>query len=254
MELACPSCRKTLNVSESFSGQRLNCPGCGENVRVPVADGEHVDDLEIVEEDSADTRICPMCGATVKAIARKCRYCGEDLPAAVGPDSRPGHGIWRDGNQLVMTKEAQLPFVCIKTNQPADGWLRRKLYWHNPWIYALILVSIWIYAIVALIVRQKADIQVGLCRERIVRRRWTIAGAWFAVFLGAALIVIGGVTAQDNDLIWLLIIAGLVTILTGAIVGATIARIVAPTRITKQYVWLKGIHPGFLASLPAFPG
>jgi hypothetical protein len=43
-------------------------------------------------------------------------------------------------------------------------------------------------------------------------------------------------------------------LLAGAILGATMARIVAPTRITKEYVWIKGVNPVFLASLPPFSG
>jgi hypothetical protein len=45
-----------------------------------------------------------------------------------------------------------------------------------------------------------------------------------------------------------------VLLLAGAIVGSVQARIVAPSRITKEYVWLKGVHPDYLASLPPFPG
>ncbi len=153
-----------------------------------------------------------------------------------------------------MTKGAQLPYVCIKSNQPADVWLKRKLYWHASWIYLLILVSLLVYVIVALIVRQTAQIDVALCRQQIVRRRWVIAGAWFAVVSGAALIVIGLGNARPGNDTWIASLAGLIVLLAGAIIGAVQARIVTPTRITKEHVWLKGVHPAYLAALPEFPG
>jgi hypothetical protein len=47
-----------------------------------------------------------------------------------------------------------------------------------------------------------------------------------------------------------LVIAGIVTLLTAMIYGATLARIVVPTRIDTNMVWLKGVCPDFLAALP----
>jgi len=53
-------------------------------------------------------------------------------------------GVWRDNKTLVMTKDALLPDQCVKCNAPAHGFkLKRKLTWHHPALYLIILVA-WI--------------------------------------------------------------------------------------------------------------
>ena len=42
--------------------------------------------------------------------------------------------------------------------------------------------------------------------------------------------------------------------LAGFLGGLLMARVVVATRITDDYVWIKGVNPEFLAALPPFPG
>jgi hypothetical protein len=42
-------------------------------------------------------------------------------------------------------------------------------------------------------------------------------------------------------------------ILSGIIYGKLGSRILAPAKITDRFVWLKGVHPDYLDSLPEFP-
>ena len=104
-------------------------------------------------------------------------------------------GVWRDGKIIVMSHDASFPDRCVKCNQPAAGYrLKRKLTWHPSGWYALILINVLVYAIVASFVQKKALVHVGLCETHRKRRLWLIG-------LGLALPLLGTIgcgAAIDN--------------------------------------------------------
>lgn len=269
MKIACPTCRLSIDLHEPTREAAIACPGCGTSVRMPEEDEvEVVDAAEVWLDDeppaaprqkptkaklgAPQKKTCPMCGERVAAAARRCQSCGETLAGFQDADGYAIEEVWRDGNRLVMAKTALLPGICVQTNQPTSERLRRRLYWHNPWLYVILLAGPLIFIIVALIARESADIKIGLCRERIVRRRWIIFGAWIGTLAGIALCITAG--NAGNEVAAVLAITGLLLFLGSMIGGLILARIVAPTKITSRHVWLKGVHPAYLAALPAFPG
>jgi hypothetical protein len=150
-----------------------------------------------------------------------------------------------------MHKQAELPDRCVRCNAPANGdRLRRNLSWHPPAWYLLVLVSLWIYIIVALCIRHKATIHVGICVDHRAKRRNGIIAAWVVFLAGVIAIVIGA----NNESLVGLIALGPLMILASLIMGLVFSNIVTPKKIDPNYVWLKKVNPEYLAQFPSVPG
>ena len=157
--------------------------------------------------------------------------------------------IWRDKSTLVMTKEALLPNRCVKCNEPTSERLQRKLTWHHPVIYLTILVSILVYAIIAMVLRKKATVFVGLCEEHLAARRRSLAITWALGIAGFLSLPFGGLLEDATT-----VIIGLVLLLATAIYGIVTLRIVAPTKIDEHCVWLRGVNSEYLQEFPQWNG
>jgi hypothetical protein len=157
--------------------------------------------------------------------------------------------IWRNKSVLVMTREALLPNRCIKGNAPTGERLKRKLQWHHPALYLLILLSILVYAVIAMVLRKTATINLGLCEEHLAARRQGIAVTWI---LGLLSVVSFVVAVQLEDATFMVV--GIVLLLATAIYGIVNLRVVVPAKIDEHYVWLKGINSSYLQEFPEWPG
>ena len=165
-------------------------------------------------------------------------------------------GLWRQGNVLVMHKQAPLPPICLKSGQPATQWLRRKLIWHPPWVALTVLIAIPVYIVVALILTKRATIVIGLTEEWAARRWRRILIAVGLFVTGVAMVVAAfwlGSQGGESEVWFVLLPPGIVCALAAAAYGQYACRLVWPQRITDQYVWLKGVHPSFLEHLPPWP-
>ena len=155
--------------------------------------------------------------------------------------------LWRSGRVLVMGQGASLPDRCVKCNAPAHGQrLVRKLYWHSPYLYLLILASILIYAVVAIIVRKRARVEVGICDSHRFQRRLAIALGWLFGLGGLVLFIVG----LANDWNAGVLVLCLVAFIMGLVGGAAKGPVVSAKRIDPQFVWIKGVCPSYLESLP----
>ena len=158
---------------------------------------------------------------------------------------------WRDDRVMVMLPDAPIPHRCVKCNDPVEEPTKtRKIYWHTPWLYLLLLINVLIFAIVAVVVRKKATISAGLCTIHKKRRRTVITIAWSGALLGIVLMYIGAGTAAGVGAV----LFGILVILGSIIFGMVAGRVVVPTRIDNHYVRLKGCGEAYLDTLPQFPG
>ena len=81
--------------------------------------------------------------------------------------------------------------------------------------------------------------------------RWLLA----PIYLGLSVaLIVGGISMVDRDpMAGIGILAGLLLFFVAAIWGLVAARMVSAKRIAEEYIWLKGVHPEFLARLPEWP-
>jgi len=148
-----------------------------------------------------------------------------------------------------MSKDAQLPDRCVKCNAFTINRLKRKLSWHHPAIYILIAVALLIYLIVAMVVRKRATVYLGLCEEHMAKRRTCIWVTWLLALGGIAGFVLA---IAANDGIPALI--GVVMFLTAIVFALITIRVASPSRIDDRFVWLRGVNAEYLNQLPQWPG
>jgi hypothetical protein len=184
-------------------------------------------------------------------------------PYAAGPiqeillANSPEVSIFQHNGVLVMHKNAVLPERCIKCNEPTSYRLKRKLTWHHPWIFALLLLNVIVYVIVANVLAKRATIHIPLTDRFRTRRLKCMGIAWFLVLLSVLSIVLGIYSSSDRSLEWLMAISFIscpILLLAGILVGIIGCRMVYPKKIDDHYIWLKGVCKDYLASLPPWPG
>jgi hypothetical protein len=145
-----------------------------------------------------------------------------------------------DGDFLVAPRESTLPPRCLKCGARATERRTAKLYWHNPWWYLLLLISFWAYAIVALVIRKKAVLEVGLCARHEERRRRGRLTGWLMM-----LAAVGVSFAVPLGLL-----VGVFLLPLGVIVLFVSRRLAHVKRMDDAHVWLEKVHPSVVRALP----
>ena len=176
----------------------------------------------------------------------------QSQPIARSP-AQDNQGLWREGNLLVMHKNARLRVTCVKTGEPASQSVKRKVTWHPPWITVTILMGILIYAILAIMMTKRATLSFPLSEAAYRNRRSWLMRTWIAGLL-CAVGFVSGFFLLVNQIIFgvVLLIGGAIGGIVCLVVGQSTASILKPTKITDSHVWLKGVHENLLKQCPTF--
>ena len=167
-------------------------------------------------------------------------------------------GLYRKGNQLVMHKDAFLPDRCVKTNKPAGG---ERLCRHFVWVHPLLLLTLPLggvpFFVLFFLLRKGATIYIGLSEGWSCKRRRALSiGRWTTLtgmaIGGASMTVMIGTRSEAAWALWGFAL-GAAVLVGGFLYGTIVPQMVRPVRITDDYVWLKGVHPDYLAELPPWP-
>jgi hypothetical protein len=179
-------------------------------------------------------------------------------------DHAVSHEIWRDGKCLVVSKNAVLPNICLFTNEPTDGsTVKHPFAWTHPayvWIGLLLLILILpfgllVCAIASPFINHRAKLLLPVCKKRVARWK-TRRHVWLgSVALAVALwaTCFGLITAGDDDIAAVVFFLSLGVVSLGALLSTLVGWKMKAARIHKNYVWLKGVHPEYLARFPELP-
>ena len=185
------------------------------------------------------SHICARCGSQNMLTDWQCFNCKAPL------NSTDSDSVWRKNSVLIMTRQALLPDRCIKCNEPAQRKLKRNLSWHHPALYLVIFGGALFYVLLALILRKTATIEVGLCENHSALRTRDIMITWALGLLSIGSFIMA---AQLEDVTFAG--TGVLLILSTAIYGIVRVRVVTPTKIDENLIWLKGFDRNYLADFP----
>ena len=167
-------------------------------------------------------------------------------------------GLWREGQLLVMDRNARLPNICVKSGQPTGRFLIRNLSWQPPWLRAMAFVFGWlIYAILVASYGKKATIQIALSDEWFQRRTVFLLIGWIGCLTGLAIGGIGmaiGIQMDNSELVTISIFVGAILLAACGITSSYGARMVWADLITERHIWVGGVCESLLQQLPPWTG
>lgn len=106
-----------------------------------------------------------------------------------------------------------------------------------------------IYFIVAMVLRKRATVELGLCEDHKAKRRYAIWTTIFLVLLGFGGFALAVMIEDGTPAL-----IGFFLLLTSLIFGLFATRVGYPTKIDDRFVWLKGLNKDYVETFPSWPG
>ena len=161
-------------------------------------------------------------------------------PTAEGQQhpSQTSLDYFREGEDLVVRKEARLPEICLRTGEPTTGRMRtKKLSWIPPWTVVVFILIRIVGLICMLVARKTANLTFSLSEEAEAKRKQGLMIGLSVFGIGVAVIV-GGVAMEspDGGLIALL---GGVAMFVGIILAAVLHRPYQLRKMAGDYMYLR---------------
>jgi len=85
MQIQCPNCAKKMEIPDDLRGKNVFCTSCGNRVQAAGLRTAPAASPEAVGQGA--TKKCPFCAETILKVARRCKYCKQDLPEGVDAES-----------------------------------------------------------------------------------------------------------------------------------------------------------------------
>jgi hypothetical protein len=214
-----------VNVAEPAPAGMARCVECGQTFRM--------DDMVKFEQ----SYVCATCKPLFFQKVR------EGVPVG-------NVEMWRYKKQLVTRLNPVLPARCVKCNAPtSEPQKKRNLYWHSPLVYIALFVNVILYVVIALIVRKRSTAMLSICQEHRTKRRNVIIISWLMVLVGFGSFF--AAAAYESG--WIVAV-GIALILGGIIYGIVKGRLIYPTKMDNDRVWIAGCGKEFLAEFPEWTG
>lgn len=181
-----------------------------------------------------------------------CLACKSQVLEKIREGVHVGGGPWRDGKVVVNLKGAPMPDACFKCGAPASMRVKKKLSWHPPFYYVLIVVALLLYVLVALFVRKSATVFIPLCAGCAKRHNRRTAMVWSMLVAAIGLFVLAGTVLDGEPAVTVVIIG--VGLVVFDLIWVMATQLVVPDKIDRTHVRLGKAGAGFLEKLPQWTG